>query len=148
MRYLFLILIVVTTGTIFGQADTITLDEKKAFTAVFFEYKSISHDPSPAMEGILRKHGLDANRYGEIIRAKISGADLILTSDEELKLRAIEEDIALEHSRQKRALNDLCTLHGLERQRYDQILKSYRTDLEFQRSFASFFRAYRDQSEW
>ena len=142
MRNVVWVFIVFLSGSIYSQSDIILPAEKAAFTSVFFEYKADIRSIPEAAEAILQKHELDAQRYGEIVRAELDGSEIVLLPHEKVKLEAVRQDFELLQAKNAGILDSLCATHEIDRNRYDQILATYRTDIAFQRSLKPFFEQY------
>ena len=143
MRIFFVCFFLLASVYASGQVISATQAERTTFTTIFHQAKDLKPDPNVLGLEILGRYAMSPERFGEIVRLRARGEDLVVSAAEDEILEKIKADFDEEEERQVRAVDALCATEGMTAERYREILEQYRTDIEFQRSMAPYFEAYR-----
>ncbi|MBK8634587.1 MAG: hypothetical protein WAT92_19825 [Saprospiraceae bacterium] len=128
---------------IFVEAQTSEIYNDKtltAFTNVFFEAKNQKPDWNKIGEEILDSLGMTSEQYAAFINSRYDTAQR--SSELQIITNYIQQVEANQNLIQKERLLLLCQKSDLPFQKYEELLRLYRTDITFQQTLKPYFSTY------
>lgn len=136
--YTLLILCMVGTSTI-AQHMTASDTELEAFVHIYLSEKEQHADTDDMIQALLDKHGVTAERYGEILAGSIISEKLVLSKQEDALMVSIAEQRRKHNKSLDRHTKRVCRDYPLTFERYVQLRQAYRSDPAFQHRLKPFF---------
>lgn len=139
MKLALTLLILCTWGSAFSQRIAATDGELYAFVRIYLLDKEQATDHDDVIVALLNKHGVTAQRYGEILIRTMHSERLTLSDHEEALVKSIAEQRHKDGKAHDRRTKKLCRDYPLSYERYVQLRLDYRSDPAFQHELKSYF---------
>lgn len=117
-----------------GKIDTLG-----KFAAVYMAAKDIPSFSQEEIRQVLKEANMSIERYGEILTAEFEGKKVDLTKEELIAVDKIRVAVSEEEERREEILRDICASQDLPYTTYREILRRYRSEVEFQRMLKPYF---------
>ncbi|MFO8055140.1 MAG: DUF4168 domain-containing protein [Bacteroidales bacterium] len=114
------------------QDDEITDEDLKKFAKVSEDLDKMQEESNAEMEEIIKKNGMELQRFNEIMQAKRSGQEVEMEDGEEEKFQKINQELQeYQQGNQQKAV-DVLDKRDLSQQKYMAIRQKLQTDKELQ----------------
>lgn len=132
-------------ATLALQAQSVpdfTDTDKQAFTEVFWGSKELNSEEMLSIAIDFDSIDISAERYREILQARIQGDELELSDVDKMAIRQLDSLKTGWAQQFALGVDALCLEAGIDASTYREMLWHYRSDIEFQRSFRELFNSY------
>ncbi|MGM0612319.1 MAG: DUF4168 domain-containing protein [Bacteroidota bacterium] len=115
------------------QGGEITDADLKKYAKVSKDLEEMQQGGQEAQKKIVEDNGMEVSRFTEISRAKQSGQDIDMTSDEEAKFEKISQKLQEYNQKNQQKAQSILEKHEMDQQKYMQIRQQLSQDEELQK---------------
>jgi len=128
--------------SVLGQSS-FTSSELSNFVEIYMAQKDMKNNSGQSLDSLLKLHKVSRDEYKYLFRNSLSKDLKNITSNENALLNAIKSLNAKFKVNHNQKIKNLCATYSLSFATFNDILKSYKSDIKFQRSLKPYFDKYR-----
>lgn len=139
MKHLFICCFCVALPAILIGQSKYSQTDKEQFVHTYMSLKNSKNDTPEVLDSLRQVHNITAERYQTLLIAAIKNEETAYTENELSFKEAVRE---LNERSSQRATAAIHSNNGQSLQLYNDMLRRYKTDMEFQHELRPLFLAY------